>query len=177
MRGESLKTQSEVTCQQQVLVYMHWWYGPSKNSLTTLDHQGQKHYSSMNNEEQYNILTGALTHNTNTYGKSAHIFINYTDIPSDSNLTLNVLMSTLEAYVREHNVLPEVLYLQFDNCWRENKNVYVLSFAYLLVAMGIIKKVTCFFYVCCCCCFSDSSHNNYIIDVRHTHFCSLTKIQ
>ena len=67
--------------------------------------------------------------------------LNTADIPSDSNLTLNVLMYTLESYVHSFKKLPEVLYLQFDNCWRENKNQYVLMFACLLVEMGIVKKV------------------------------------
>ena len=40
--------------------------------------------------------------------------------------------------------LPPTLYLQMDNCWRENKNRYVLCFLALLVELGIFKKVNNF---------------------------------
>ena len=87
-------------------------------------------------------ITGALIHHTGPHGKDANIFINTADIPSDTNLTLHVLLASLEQYVKAHNALPETLYLQFDNCWRENKNQFVLAFAFFLVAIGIIKKVS-----------------------------------
>ena len=40
--------------------------------------------------------------------------------------------------------LPPTLYLQKDNCWRENKNHYMLCFLALLVELGIFKKVNNF---------------------------------
>lgn len=33
------------------------------------------------------------------------------------------------------------LYLQMDNCWRENKNRFVLCFLALLIELGIFKKI------------------------------------
>ena len=108
---------------------------------TALPHFTVKDKSTANLWTLRTHITGALTHSTAPFGKSSHIFINTADVPSDSNLTLNVLMYTLESYVHQFNRLPEVLYLQFDNCWRENKNQYVLMFAWLLVEMGIVKKV------------------------------------
>ena len=52
-------------------------------------------------------------------------------------------MRTLEDnHAREYGKLPEVLYLQFDKCWRENKNKFELAFFYLLVALGLGKKVS-----------------------------------
>ena len=59
--------------------------------------------------------------------------------PHDSNLsfTINTLLTALER--RQH--LPDTFYLQMDNCWRENKNQFVLTFLALLVQLGIVKKV------------------------------------
>ena len=37
--------------------------------------------------------------------------------------------------------LPNTLYLQMDNCWRENKNQFVLNFVALLVKLDIFVKV------------------------------------
>ena len=37
--------------------------------------------------------------------------------------------------------LPPILYIQMDNCWRENKNQYVLGFCALLVKLKIVIKV------------------------------------
>lgn len=39
------------------------------------------------------------------------------------------------------DTLPPVLYLQMDNACRDNKNKYTLTFAALLVEMGIFRKV------------------------------------
>lgn len=86
-------------------------------------------------------VTGVVIHHTGAFGKSIQMYLTTKDVPADSNLTLNVLVRALEDYVKQHNKLPETLYLQFDNCWRENKNCYVLGFAYLLVALRIVKKV------------------------------------
>ena len=38
--------------------------------------------------------------------------------------------------------LPPTMYLQMDNCWRENKNRYVFCFLALLVELGIFEKVS-----------------------------------
>lgn len=38
--------------------------------------------------------------------------------------------------------LPPVLYIQMDNTCRDNKNKYTLTFAAILVELGIFKKVS-----------------------------------
>ena len=37
--------------------------------------------------------------------------------------------------------LPPVLFLQMDNCWRENKNWIMFSYLSWLVEMGVFRKV------------------------------------
>lgn len=41
----------------------------------------------------------------------------------------------------QDGVLPPVLYVQMDNCWRENKNQFLLAFFAFLVLKRIVKKV------------------------------------
>ena len=57
--------------------------------------------------------------------------------PHDSNLTINIVMRVL----LRMDIIPDRLYLQMDNCWRENKNQYVLAFLGVLVKLDIFKKV------------------------------------
>lgn len=37
--------------------------------------------------------------------------------------------------------IPDVLYLQMDNCWRENKSQFVIIFLAVLVKKKVFKKV------------------------------------
>ena len=58
----------------------------------------------------------------------------------DTNLTIHILVLTL-VRVAEKGPLPKVLYLQMDNCWRENKNQYMFTFLALLVKLGMFGKI------------------------------------
>lgn len=78
-------------------------------------------------------ITGVIVH-----GRGHHSFIDFKEVPHDSNLTINVLLQTLLKY----RSLPATLYLQLDNCGRENKNRYVLALCCLLVELEIFKKVS-----------------------------------
>lgn len=46
---------------------------------------------------------------------------------------------------REHGTLPRKLYLQLDNCSRENKNKYMMAYLELLVAKHVFDRVECGF--------------------------------
>ena len=68
----------------------------------------------------------------------AKVFV-CTDIwPHDSNLTIETIMRALTAAAKP---LPPVLYVQSDNCWRENKSQIVFSFLAWLVREGVFRKV------------------------------------
>ena len=58
----------------------------------------------------------------------------------DSNLTMTVLLEVLVRCSEEFD-LPPILYLQFDNCVRENKNRYMFALLALLVEEKIFEKV------------------------------------
>lgn len=83
-------------------------------------------------------LTGAIVHTQSPHGKLLYAFYDMMQWPHDSNLTLEVLSSIL---VSLRDRLPPTLYLQLDNCGRENKNKFFLGFCALLVAKGVFKKV------------------------------------
>ena len=88
----------------------------------------------MSNKQQLKVqLTGALTHDD-----GAFVFLQYAgQFSCDSNQTVTVLLQCLG----ELSPLPEVLYLQMDNCSGSNKNKYVLCFLYYLVQKKIFRKV------------------------------------
>jgi hypothetical protein len=72
---------------------------------------------------------------------------------SDPNFTCEVLYRVLRAEQEERGKLPDKLYLQFDNCIRENKNTMVFAYCCWLVERGIFKQVFISF-----------------LPVGHTHF-------
>ena len=86
----------------------------------------------MSNKQQLKVqVTGALTH-----GHGSFVYLQYGQYPSDSNLTITMLMKCLEE-------IPKVLYIQMDNCSGQNKNKYVLAFLAHLVQKGVFRKVCC----------------------------------
>jgi len=64
-------------------------------------------------------------------------------LPKDSNATIDSICHALRTAQdgKPHEPLPDVLYLQLDNCGGENKNRHVLFFCALLVGVGLVKKV------------------------------------
>jgi len=80
-------------------------------------------------------ITGVMSHGD----ESSFHFIDCHEWGHDSNLTVTLLIKSL-AKVAKDGILPQVLYLQMDNCWRENKNQYVLALCSLLVKLNIVRK-------------------------------------
>ena len=77
-------------------------------------------------------LTGVMNHGREVIG-----YLDLMQWPHDSNLTINIILRVL----LRMDTIPDSLYLQMDNCWRENKNQYVLVFLGVLVKLNIFKKV------------------------------------
>ena len=77
-------------------------------------------------------LTGVLDH-----GYSPFCVVDLFQWPHDTNLTLNVLLLVLA----RRTSIPDVLYIQMDNCYRENKNQFVISFLAVLIKCGVFNKV------------------------------------
>lgn len=82
-------------------------------------------------------LTGAIVH-----GQGSEGYLDYLQYPHDPNLTMNVLLRLLVTKFQALSRLPHKLYLQMDNCGRENKNKFVLAFLALIVHKGIFSEVS-----------------------------------
>ena len=108
-------------------------------SATNLPHLKKISKSSVNLWHLRTHLTGAIVH-----GHGSEGFLGFLQYPHDPNLTINVLLQLLVKRFRalHQTSLPEKLYVQLDNCGRENKNQSVLAFLALLVQQGIFKEVS-----------------------------------
>ena len=84
-------------------------------------------------------ISGALVHTRAPYVKLNYAFYDSLQWPHDCDLVVEFLYQ-IWSDLRGH--LPDVLYLQVDNCPRENKNQYFLAFCSLLVGKRIFKKVS-----------------------------------
>lgn len=85
-------------------------------------------------------LMGAIAHSgPSLHGKRAFCCFDLFQYPHDPNLTITVLLEVLKRF-REN--LPPTLYLQLDNCWKENKNKFVFAFLLLLVETRILDKAS-----------------------------------
>ena len=80
-------------------------------------------------------------------------------------------MRTLLSIEEEHGYLPPVFYLQLDNCWRENKNTYLVSLLTWFIERKVFKKIYLSFLPVghthneadqCASCFSIGCRNNEV---------------
>lgn len=53
----------------------------------------------------------------------------------------------LQEILERRGKLPPVLYLQLDNCWRENKNKTMFGYLSWLVATGVFQRIECGFFM------------------------------
>ena len=88
-------------------------------------------------------VVGAIVHSgLSSHGKEIFACLDLFEWPHDPNLTANALICVLDKFNRLHGLAP-VLYLQLDNCVRENKNNVIICFLALLVDLDIFEKVRC----------------------------------
>ena len=97
--------------------------------------------------EKQNVLTQA-TFNRHISGVISHghrkhmTYVDVLEYPHDSNLSMNIILKVLYTLAQSNrNSLPPVLFLQADNCFRENKNKYLLALCELFVHLRIFKEV------------------------------------
>ena len=102
-------------------------------SKTDLPHLARKNKAACNLWVLRTHITGALVH-----GRRSYAFVDVNMWPHDSNLSINILLQIL---LDQKDSLPPILYLQLDNCFRENKNRYFLGFIALLVYHKVFKEV------------------------------------
>ncbi len=107
---------------------------------TNLPHLKRVEKSAANLWQCWTHLTGAIIH-----GKQAEAYFDLHQWPHDPNLTINILARVIEGHfsqvLQRGGKLPSTLYLQLDNCARENKNQHVLAFLALLVELCVFQEV------------------------------------
>ena len=110
-------------------------------SKTNLPHLTQCTKSMQNLWKLRTHLTGALLHTQATKGKLAYGFYDLLQWPHDCNITIHILLHVLQDIAKRMSIFPDILYIQLDNCYRENKNRFFFGFCALLVQLKIVKKV------------------------------------
>lgn len=81
-------------------------------------------------------ITGVIVH-----GHKTMFFIDINEFPHDPNLTCTCLINALIDRSTD-NCLPPTIYLQCDNCGRENKNKFLLGFLCYLCIKGYVREVS-----------------------------------
>ena len=75
------------------------------------------------------------------HGHRNMFYLDINEFPHDPNMTCTCLVNALIERSRD-NCLPPTLYLQCDNCGRENKNKYLLGFLCYLCIKGYIREAS-----------------------------------
>jgi hypothetical protein len=78
---------------------------------------------------------------TIVHGFEAHAYVVEPFWCHDSDLSIEILIRTFIRILKAGHKLAPVLYLQMDNCWRENKNQHVITFLAILVKLNIFRKI------------------------------------
>ena len=81
--------------------------------------------------------TGCINHTTGAR------YFNFTlpQYPKDANAIISAVYLNIVEYIRDHKEHPAVLWLQLDNCWRENKNRWMPAFMSWLIHMKFFNEV------------------------------------
>ncbi|XP_062566153.1 uncharacterized protein LOC134228510, partial [Saccostrea cucullata] len=83
-------------------------------------------------------IQGVINHGLEKFTK----YLDINEYAHDSNMVINTILKELYgASLQMGNFLPPTLYIQADNCFRENKNRYTLGFCELLIWKNIFKEV------------------------------------
>lgn len=86
-----------------------------------------------------NVL-GAVVH-----GFGIQLYRHLDKFPRGANVTIEVLhRMILTVWEKNGGRLPKKLYIQMDNCWRENKNKFVFAFLSDLVLKVIFSSLYMF---------------------------------
>ncbi|XP_062576087.1 uncharacterized protein LOC134237971 [Saccostrea cucullata] len=82
-------------------------------------------------------IQGVLNHGL----ESLDLYVDINEYMHDANLVMNIILKSSYKALLKTGFLQSTLYIQADNCARENKNKYVLGFCELLVTLDIFKEV------------------------------------
>ena len=87
-------------------------------------------------------FAGVIVTNGKILGdQNRHLIVNCDQFLQDSNKTISQLVEILLHTQAELGSLPRKLFFQSDNCPRDLKNQYVLSFLNLLCHLDVFEEV------------------------------------
>jgi len=76
------------------------------------------------------------------HGHSVHFYVMPENVHGGPNESIECLQRTLKRVEKARGGrLPDILYIQFDNCSREGKNTYMIAYLGWLVHRGVFVKV------------------------------------
>ncbi|XP_032217810.1 uncharacterized protein LOC5517433 [Nematostella vectensis] len=150
-----LNAHLELVWQERRVYYLHRYKArkfPSKY-LTSINDGMDQHTTNIPNLRRISKsmaglrmvgthLVGSIIHSGQvSEGKAFYGSFDYYQFPHDSNLTISILLDVLVKWTEDQHKLPPVLYLQFDNCVRENKNQFMFTLLAILVHLKVFKKI------------------------------------
>ena len=128
-------------------------------------------FQSANRGQLRTHIMGVILH-----GHKIHFYVDLLQWPHDSNLVLNSILQTLYCKYKEERKLPPILYIQMDNCSRENKNRFIIGFFSILVQIGLVNEVlTISQNIYTACVFF--SHLNQNLGPRVYSFCKVSTLE
>ena len=89
-----------------------------------------------------NHCTGMIVTNGKLFGdRTVLAYLNNNQFQQDSNKTVSILFDVLIFVQEKLEKLPKRLFVETDNCSRDLKNQFVLSFYWILVDIGIFEEI------------------------------------
>ena len=73
--------------------------------------------------------------------RDLHLFAMTDEFATGANHVIEVVHRFLQGKKKARGKLPPILFIQLDNCTRENKNRFFFSYLELLVANGVFKEI------------------------------------
>jgi hypothetical protein len=137
---QNVKEERRYSLQKQADAELH----PDESMYISLDGTDQLGYGYphffMNGKEEKErlkakIMVGCVP------GVGVFCFDHLDNIAGDPNLVVECLMRILKAVEKKRGKLARTLYLQFDNCPRENKNTYIVGFCAWLVQRRVFDVI------------------------------------
>ena len=117
-------------------------------------YQGLPHFGQKIKGDGIEMRLKVHTQIAMVHGRQPMVFVATEDIYGDPNLTIECLNRIFKREEEQRpNGLPDTLFLQLDNCFRENKNTYVFAYLVWIIERTVFKDIFVSF-----------------LPVGHTHF-------
>merc|ERR1719318_34743 len=93
-------------------------------------------------------ITGVIA-SSSLYSENRKVkmFINHDQFENGSNMIISIVYKMILDFLNDHKFLPPILFLNLDNCGRENKNRYLLAFCCALVELDIFSEIVIYFLI------------------------------